>query len=121
MINFKKNKDILADIKEKALESLLQAGLDVHADLVNSATIPKASGMLQNQATQVDASDLSKGKISIISDTAYARRKYFEPGLSFDKSINKRAGGRWFADYINGNKQSIWGRQFAKHLRQKIR
>jgi len=76
--------------------------------------MPFASGHLQNEATYVDASRISQDIAAIVSDTAYARRKFFRPEFNFDRRVNRQAGGRWFDAYTVGGKKGMVRDVFAR-------
>lgn len=110
----------LKHINDAAIESLILTGEALRENLIDSQTMPFETGHLQNQATFVDSSDAKSGKVSVISDTPYARRLYFHPEYNFKKNNNPNAGGMWFEPYINGNKKDYAKKVFARYLRNRI-
>ena len=105
IINFNESALKAIDIASiTALEKTAQATL---TDLRNSMKMPFDTGTLQNDSTTVSEYNSSKRGVSIISNTPYARRMYFHPEYNFQKVNNKNAGGRWFDDYLSGNKKSF--------------
>lgn len=123
----------LRQINSAAIESLILTGEAVKDDLIQSQTMPfgdsivkkdgtlfHEGGHLQNKATFVDNSEANAGKVSIISDTPYARRLYYHPEYNFSKKNNPNAGGMWFEPYINGNKKDYAKKVFARFLRSRI-
>jgi len=109
-------RDLQNVIKHKANAALVRAAMAVCEDVRASGTMPFDTGDLQNAATYVDVGALNKGRVAVVSDTVYARRKYFHPEFNFDKSRNKNAGARWFAPYVDGAKRDFALRVFAKEL-----
>lgn len=116
-INLKNN----AMIKQIAIQSLVETADAVKRDLQRSQTMPYDTGELQNRSTFVDDSKKNSGKVSIVSDTLYARRLYFHPEYKFRKDKNKNAGGLWFEPYINGNKKDLASKKFAKIMKGKLK
>ena len=116
-INLKNN----AMIKQIAIQSLVDTADVVKRDLQRSQTMPYDTGELQNRSTFVDDSKKDSGKVSIVSDTPYARRLYMHPEYNFRKNKNKNAGGEWFEPYINGNKKDFAKKKFAKIMKGKLR
>lgn len=116
-INLKNN----AMIKQIAVQSLVETADAVKGDLQRSQTIPFNTGELQNRSTFVDDSKKNSGKVSIVSDTPYARRLYMHPEYNFRKDKNKNAGGEWFESYINGNKKDFAKKKFAKIMKGKLK
>ncbi|MCL2376292.1 MAG: hypothetical protein FWC76_02735 [Defluviitaleaceae bacterium] len=86
---------------------MLQTAHEIRTDLQRSGTMPFESGHLQNEATYVDASRLGQDVAAIVSDTVYARRKFFHPEFNFDRRVNRQAGGRWFDAYTVGGKRGM--------------
>lgn len=116
-INLKNN----AIIKQIAVQSLVETADAVKGDLQRSQTMPFDTGELQNRSTFVDDSKKNSGKVSIVSDTPYARRLYMHPEYNFRKDKNKNAGGEWFESYINGNKKDFTKKKFAKIMKGKLK
>ena len=117
-MRFVRNNNVMRQITIHAQRALALAALDIRADLVESGTVPLESGHLQNQATYVDAANLSHGRVAVVSDTVYARRKYFHPEFNFDQSVNPNAGGRWFDTYLTGGKRYMVRDRFVANLRK---
>lgn len=105
-------------ILAKAREALLQTAYEVKADLQASGTMPIKSGHLQNEATYVCTARIGRDIAAIVSDTAYARRKFFNPQFNFNRSVNKAAGGRWFDAYTAGGKGGPVRDVFARKFRE---
>lgn len=116
-INHKGN----AYVKKLMNDALVETADAVKSDLQKSQTMPFDTGALQNRSTFVDDSMKKKGKVTIVSDTPYARRLYFHPEYNFRKDKNKNAGGEWFEPYINGNKKDFAKKNFAKILKGKLK
>lgn len=116
-INLKNN----AMIKQIAVQSLVETADALKRNLQRSQTMPYDTGELQNRSTFVDDSKKDSGKVSIISDTPYARRMYMHPEYKFYKGHNKNAGGEWFEPYINGNKEDFAKKKFAKIMKGKLK
>ena len=108
-------------ILKKARAALLQTAHEVKTDLRASGTMPFASGHLQNEATYVDASRAVQDVVAIVSDTVYARRKFFHPEFDFDRSVNRQAGGRWFDTYTVGGKRGLVRDVFVRLLKPSFR
>lgn len=116
-INLKNN----AMIKQIAIQSLVETADALKSDLQTSETMPFDTGALQNRSTFVDDSKKNSGKVSIVSDTPYARRLYMHPEYNFRKDKNKNAGGEWFKSYIKGNKKDRTKKIFVKIMKGKLK
>ena len=77
-------------------------------------------GTLQNNATFIDTSKKAQNKVSIVSDTPYARRLYFHPEYNFYKGANSNAGGMWFSPYITGSKKDYARKIFARFMKRSM-
>lgn len=119
-VTSKVNNGKLKQINSASIESLILTGEAIKSNLIQSQTMPFDTGHLQNQATFVDKSEANSGKVSVISDTPYARRLYYHPEFSFKKDNNPNAGGMWFEPYLNGNKKDYASKVFARFLRGRI-
>lgn len=115
-INHKGN----AYVKKLLLESLVETADALKSDLQKSQTMPFDTGALQNRKTFIDDSKKKSGRVTIVSDTPYARRLYFHPEYNFQKTKNKNAGGMWFETYINGQKKNWVSKKFAKIMKGKL-
>lgn len=116
-VTAKMNQQAIATLARAQRHALEQTGQQVLNDLRDAATMPFDTGNLQNDSTYVDTTDSSKGKVSIVTDTPYARRLYFHPEYNFQKGKNANAGAGWFDPYIDGDKArkvKEWFKQFAR-------
>lgn len=108
-------------INKLAEQSLIETADATKSDLVDSQTMPMDSGELQNRSTFIDKSKKSKGIVSIVSDTPYARRLYYHPEYNFRTDKNPHAGGMWFQPYIDGNKKKFCQNAFKRIIGSKLR
>lgn len=122
-----------------AVTALEQTAEAVHTDLVQSQTVPRKTGALQNESTFVDDSRSSFGHVEIVSSTPYARRLYFHPEYHFHREPwehagfkrengelvfdvldkgegNPNAGGEWFAPYLAGGEKAAFAKKAFKKL-----
>lgn len=109
----RKNLDAVEDI---AAQALIKTAKAIKTDVQQSETMPMDTGALQNRSTSVDESQAKDFKVSIVSDTPYARRLYFHPEYNFSRAKNRVAGGEWFEPYLNGAKKDYAQRMFEKFL-----
>lgn len=115
------NDRTLKKLADGATRALAKTGQAVLTDLVQSGTMPFASGEMQNNRTSVDMSDISKGKVTIKTVSPQARRLYYHPEYNFQKGKNANAGGRWFDPYLpDGKKGEFIQNTFAKLMRREI-
>lgn len=93
----------------------LTAG-QLRTQLIQSAYMPFDVGTLQNVATEVDDTQARAGKISIVHDTPYAMRLYYNPQYNFQKTTNVNARGLWWEDWLVGPKKNEAKRLFELFL-----
>ena len=123
----------IAYVKKIAIQSLVETADALKSDVQQSQTMPFGNdtteyakkihykaGALQDRSTFVDDSKKNSGKVSIVSDTPYARRLYFHPEYNFYTGHNSKAGGEWFDPYINGNKKNFAQKTFARIMKGKL-
>ncbi len=113
-VKVKINHKNLAAIEDIAAQALVKTAYAIKTDVRQSRTMPFETGALQNRSTNVDDSQSKNFKVSIVSDTPYARRLYFHPEYHFNREHNKNAGGKWFEPYITGEKQDYAQRIFER-------
>lgn len=104
-VKVKINHKNLAAIEDIAKRSLAGTAEKIRKDVQQAETMPYDTGTLQDRSTFVDNSQAKNFKVSIVSDTPYARRLYFHPEYNFSHDDNAKAGGKWFEPYITGEKQ----------------
>lgn len=115
-VKVKINHKNLAAIEDIAAQALVKTADAIKTDVQQSQTMPFKTGALQNRSTFVDKSQAKDFKVSIVSDTPYARRLYFHPEYNFSHDDNAKAGGKWFEPYITGEKQDFAQREFEKRM-----
>lgn len=93
--------------KKKLLECLWKAVEAVHTDLVQSQTMPRKTGYLQNEATYVVKPEENGGKAGIHTVAEYATRLYYHPEFKFNKDKNPNAQAYWLKTYITGDDSDL--------------
>ena len=101
----------LTQAQVTALEQTAEA---LHTEVEQAQVFPFDKGTLQNASTFVDTSESSRGKVSIVSSTPYARRLYFHPEFHFKKDENPNAKGKWYDDWLPGGKEAYFALQTFK-------
>lgn len=101
-------------------KALLKTADAVKTDLRQSQTMPFDTGQLQNRSTFIDGSNVDAGKVSVVSDTPYARRLYFHPEFNFSKRENPYAGAAWFEPYISGAKKDYALKVFTRFMYSRL-
>lgn len=120
-VGYSLNHKILTQIDDIAKQALYETAESIRVNVQQNETMPFDTGNLQNCSTFVDKSQLNDFKVSIVSDTPYARRLYFHPEYNFSRRENRHAGGKWFDPYIEGSKKDYPQRMFEKFLSRRIR
>lgn len=105
----------LTQAQVTALEQTAEA---LHTEVEQAQVMPRDTGNLQNESTFLDYSDSHNGKVSIVSSTPYARRLYFHPEYHFQKAENPNARGKWYADWIDGEKADFCTKEYKTIYRR---
>ena len=96
----------IRQLEQAQVTALEQTAEALHTEVVQAQVMPFDTGALQNEGTFVDYSESRQGKVSIISNTPYARRLYFHPEYHFKTKENPNARGKWYTDCLPGGKKS---------------
>ena len=70
-------------LSKASITSLEKTVNALHTEVVNAQVMPFDTGNMQNDNTYEDYSNSSKGKVSLVTSTPYARRVYFHPEYNF--------------------------------------
>ena len=105
-------------IDKKVMTALEKTAEAVKTDVIQQKVIPFDTGTMQNESTFIDSREIRKGKVSIVTDTPYARRLYFHPEFKFKKDKNSNAKGEWFKDYVDGSKKEFVRKVFKRFYEQ---
>ena len=82
-------------LSKASITSLEKTVNALHTEVVNAQVMPFDTGNMQNDNTYEDYSNSSKGKVSLVTSTPYARRVYFHPEYNFQTKENPNAQGNW--------------------------
>lgn len=116
----KLNMPAISQLCSAQIEALEQTAEALHTEVVQRQVMPFATGNLQNESTFVDNSQSSKGEVSLVSSTPYARRAYFHPEYHFKRDENPNAKGKWYEDYEQSGKYEAFAREKYKELYRRI-
>lgn len=110
---------VLEVAKRQALEMTADA---IKTDLITSQVVPKKIGELERSGF-VNVLQLNDKipKVSLVFDTPYARRLYWNPQFNFRKDKNPNAQGLWMQTYINGEKKDFAKNAFGVFLKQQAK
>lgn len=108
------NKSVIKALDRAAVRALEKTAEAVKTEMETAQVIPFDEGTLQNESTFVDTSESSKGRVSIVFDTPYARKIYFHPEFNFQKINNANAQGEWCKPWIEGSQKDFAKNAFAK-------
>lgn len=106
----------IARLTRAAFEAAELTMEDLRTDLNNSATMPRASGDMQDNQTFVAKTD---NGASLVTGSPQARRLYYHPEYNFQQGHNHNAGGKWLEPYINGDKKDFVQDKFAEYYAEK--
>lgn len=83
----------IQQLSQAAVTALEKTGEALHTEVVQAQVMPFDTGHLQEDATFVDYSESSQGKVSLVTSTPYARRLYYHPEYNFQTDENPNAKG----------------------------
>ena len=106
----------LSQAAVKALEMTAEA---MHTEVVQAQVFPFDTGNLQNESTFVDYSDSSKGNVTLVTNTPYARRLYYHPEFHFQTDENPNARGNWYEDWLPGGSKADFAPKAFKKFYKK--
>lgn len=96
----------IRQLEQAQVTALEHTAEELRTDVKQAQVMPFKTGTLQGEGTFVDYSESRQGKVSIISNTLYARRLYFHPEYHFQTKENPNARGKWYSDWLPGGKKS---------------
>lgn len=119
------NKAVIQRISDAAKAAAVDTMEQLCTDLVNSKTMPFASGDMQNNQTfvAVEGEDIINGvetySVSLVTGSPQARRLYYHPEYNFQRGTNKNAGAYWLEPYISGNKKNFIRDKYTELFRRR--
>lgn len=106
----------IRQLSEAAAVALAMTAEALHTEVLQAQVMPFDTGNLQNESTFVDVSEASRGKVTLVSSTPYARRLYYHPEYNFQKDENPNAGGEWYKDWLEGGKHAAFAEKAFKRF-----
>lgn len=98
-----------------SLEKTMSA---LHTEVVKAQVMPFDTGNMQNDSTYEDYSKSSKGQVSLITSTPYARRMYYHPEYNFQTTENPNAQGDWYEPWISGKNRNFCKKAFSQFYKK---
>lgn len=105
-------------LSKASITSLEKTVSALHTEVVNAQVMPFDTGNMQNDNTYEDYSNSSKGKVSLITSTPYARRMYYHPEYNFQTKENPNAQGNWLEHWISGKNKNFCKNAFAQFYKK---
>ena len=112
----KMNMPRIRELPQAAVTALEQTAEALHTEVVQAQVFPFDTGNLQNESTFVDYSEVKQGKVTLVSNTPYARRLYYHPEYNFQTKENPNAKGRWYEDWVPGGSKDDFAKKAFKEL-----
>lgn len=116
----KLNMSRIKELTQAAVTALELTGEALHTEVVQAQVFPFDTGNLQNESTFVDTKESSRGKVSIVSSTPYARRLYYHPEYTFHTDENPNARGEWYEDWLPGGSEEKFALEAFKKFYKKV-
>lgn len=109
----------IRQLSQAAIQALELTAEALHTEVIQAQIMPFDSGNLQNESTFVDYSQSSQGKVTLVSNTPYARRLYYHPEYNFRTDENPNARGEWLEDWQpGGSKADFASKAFKKFYKR---
>ncbi len=116
----KLNMPRIRQLSQAAVKALEMTAKALHTEVVQAQVMPFETGNLQNESTFVDCSQSGDGKVSIVTNTPYARRLYYHPEYHFQTDENPNARGKWFEDWLPGGSKADFAPKAFKSMYKQI-
>ena len=116
----KLNMPRIKQLTQAAVTALEQTGEALHTEVVQAQVFPFDTGNLQNESTFVDYSQSKDGKVTLVSNTPYARRLYYHPEYNFQTKENPNAKGMGSEDWMPGGKKAGFAPKAFKQLYKRV-
>lgn len=110
----------IRQLTQAAVTALEMTAEALHTEVVQAQVFPFDTGNLQNESTFVDTSESTKGKVTLVSSTPYARRLYYHPEFHFQKEENPNARGEWYEDWLPGGSEENFAVDAFKRFYKKV-
>ena len=107
------------ELTEVAVFALERTAEALHTEVVQAQVFPFDTGNLQNESTFVDYSQSDQGKVTLVSNTPYARRLYYHPEYHFQTDENPWAGGEWYKPWLPGGISQDFAQKAFKRFYKK--
>lgn len=99
-------------LEKEVMESAELAMKQLKTDLINSQTMPRDIGIMQNQETFIPP--VEGNCVQLVTGSPQARRLYYHPEYNFQQGKNKSAGAGWLEPYISGDKKDFVKDKFVE-------
>lgn len=115
----KLNMPRIKQLSQAAVKALEMTAGALHTEVVQAQVMPFETGNLQNESTFVDYSESANGKVTLVSNTPYARRLYYHPEYHFQTDENPNAKGNWYEDWLPGGSKADFAPKAFKQFYKK--
>ena len=116
MVKFKFNYSQVEKLQKKQRQALRKGAEAVLGRLRYERFIPHETGRLE-ASTRVDASNIEKNRVKVVSDVPYAVFVYHRPNVVFTRTVNWNARAFWFEPFITGRFRGLVLERFVEELR----
>ncbi len=108
----------IKQLNRASITSLEKTMNALHTEVVKAQVMPFDTGNMQNDNTYEDYSKSSKGIVSLITSTPYARRMYYHPEYNFQTTENANAQGNWYEPWISGKNKNFCKNAFSQFYKK---
>lgn len=118
---FVANNQNIKSLEQAQKRALKRTGEALRTEVISMQVTPKDKGILEDDNSFIDESQLEKLVISLVYDTPYARRLYWHPEYNFRKDRNPNAQGKWLESFITGEKKDWIKNTFMTFFKQEAK
>lgn len=110
----------IRELTDAVTQALERTGEALHTEVVQAQIMPFDTGHLEEDATFVDYSKSIWGKVTIVSNTPYARRLYYHPEYHFQTDENPFASGEWYSPWLPGGISADFAQKAFKRFYKRL-
>lgn len=119
----------ISALEKNSITALEQTAEALHTEVANAEVVPFKDGALHEEQFFVDSTQISRGTVSLVHSTPYARRLYYHPEYNFHREVwsdskgthgaNAMAQGKWLRFWLpGGTRQNFCQETFSKTYRR---
>lgn len=110
----------IKQLTQAAVTALEMTAEALHTEVVQAQVMPFDTGHLEEDSFFADYRESSRGKVTLVTSTPYARKLYYHPEYNFQTDENPSAGGEWYEPWMEGGVSQDFAKNAFKRLYKKV-